>query len=165
MFWLPPRASAPLAFMACSALGCGSSDEDPPGAATPTVSCVGDPRLDSYSGELDKAGERGLLSFRFFNLEPSPPARGNNTFHVEVRDAAGAEMQGDLRVDSTMPDHGHGTSVEPVITPDPALGSFTVEPLYLFMPGVWRLRFSAFDDATASAPLLDSVVLHFCVEG
>jgi hypothetical protein len=165
MFRLPSRAGALLAFMAYCATGCGSAEEEAPSPPTPTVSCVDDPRLDSYSGELDKSGELGLLSFRFFDLEPSPPAKGNNTFHLQVSDAAGASMQCDLRVDSRMPDHGHGTSVEPVITPDPALGSFTIRPLYLFMPGVWRLEFSAFDDATGSAPMLDRAVLHFCVEG
>lgn len=166
MSLLPPRAGALLAFMAYLATGCGSADEDDaPISPTPSVSCVRDARLDSYSGELDKSGELGLLSFRFFDLEPSPPAKGNNTFHVHVSDAAGAAMQGDLRVDLRMPDHGHGTSIEPVITPDAAPGTFTIRPLYLFMPGVWRLEFSAFDDATELAPMLDSTVLHFCVEG
>jgi hypothetical protein len=162
---LPPHTGGLLAFVAYCATGCGSAEEAAPTPPAPTVSCVGDPRLDSSTDELDKSGELGLLSFRFFDLEPSPPAKGNNTFHVQVTDAAGASIQCDLRVDSRMPDHGHGTSVEPVITSDPSLGTFTIRPLYLFMPGVWRLTFSAFDDATESAPMLDRAVLHFCVEG
>jgi hypothetical protein len=165
---LPPCGSL-LALVAIST-GCiacgGSGDEQPAPAPAPTVSCEADPRLDSYAGELDKSGQLGVLSFRFFDLAPSPPAKGNNTFHVQVSDAAGDLMQGDLRVDLRMPDHGHGTSVEPAISLDPALGTYTVTPLYLFMPGVWRLEFEAF--AGASMPgesMIDSVVLHFCVEG
>jgi YtkA-like len=164
MFRLMPRAGALLAFIIGSA-GCGGSgDDDASAAPAPSVSCLADPRLDSYTGELDKAGELGLLSFRFFNLSPSPPAKGSNTFHVQISDAAGAPMQGELRVELFMPDHGHGTSVEPVISPDAAPGSYTVQPLYLFMPGVWRLTFQAFGDPADNA-MLDDVVLHFCVEG
>jgi len=164
MFRLPTRRGALLAFMACSA-GCGGSDETPaPSIPAPTVSCTADARLDSYTGELDKAGEQGTLSFRFFDLEPAPPAKGSNTFHVQVTDSGGP-MQGDLRVDLRMPDHGHGTSVEPVITLDPAVSTYTVKPLYLFMPGVWRLDFEVYGSDAEDAPLLDSVALHFCVEG
>jgi hypothetical protein len=164
MLRLLPRAGALLAFMVGSA-GCGGSgDEATPSAPAPTVSCMADPRLDGVAGELDKSGELGLFSFRFFDLSPSPPAKGTNTFHVQVRDAAGAPMQGDLQVELYMPDHGHGTSIEPRITPEAAPGTYTVTPLYLFMPGVWRLTFQAFADDGDDA-LLDDAVLHVCVEG
>jgi hypothetical protein len=170
MFRFLLRNGALLVFIA-SAVGCGGSDgAQGPIDSTPTVSCAMDPRLDSYMDEVDKSGERGLISFRFFDLEPSPPAKGNNTFHVQMHDAAGDPMLPDLRVDLRMPDHGHGTSVEPVISADPALESYTVAPLYLFMPGVWRLAFEAFvspapDTDPPDDTMLDRVVLHFCVEG
>jgi hypothetical protein len=127
------------------------------------VSCTDDPRLDAYAGELDKAGELGVLAFRFFDLDPTPPAKGLNTFHVQV--TGGDAMPGQLRVDLRMPDHGHGTSVEPSISADAAPGTYTVRQLFLFMPGVWRLEFEALDAPGDGAAMLDSVVLHFCVEG
>jgi hypothetical protein len=165
MFRLLSRAAALLAFIAGSA-GCGGSgDDETPTPPSPTVSCTADPRLDSVASEIDKSGALGALSFRFFDLEPSPPAKGSNTFHVQVSDAAGALMQGGLHVDLRMPDHGHGTSVEPVITLDPALGTYTVTPLFLFMPGVWRLEFESFAGSADDDSMLDSVVLHFCIEG
>jgi len=144
--------------------GCGGGEDADQGPEA-TVSCTEDPRLDTYAGELDKPGELGVLSFRFSDLSPTPPAKGSNTFHVQVSDASGAIMQGALDVDLRMPDHGHGTSVEPVISFDAAVGQYTVSPLFLFMPGVWRIEFSAFSGTDDTSPELDRVVLHFCVEG
>jgi hypothetical protein len=154
---------AAIAFMLHLA-GCGGEDatNDDEGA---TVSCTADPRLDSYTGELSKSGELGVLSFRFSDLDPAPPARGNNTFYVQVNDAAGQTMQGALEVNPRMPDHGHGTSVEPVATFDPALGRYEVRPLYLFMPGVWRIEFDVYAASASGAAVLDRVALHFCIEG
>ena len=39
-----------------------------------------------------------------------------------------------------MPDHGHGTSVNATVSANPD-GTYTVAPLYFFMPGVWRITF------------------------
>jgi hypothetical protein len=161
----PSAAIASLAVMACFA-GCEGSGEEAPGAdASGTVSCDADPRLDGYSGELDKAGELGVLSFRFFDLDPAPPAKGLNTFHVQVTGVAGDVRPGQLRVDLQMPDHGHGTSVEPIIGADAAPATYTVRQLFLFMPGVWRIEFEALDSPGEDATMLDRVALHFCVEG
>lgn len=112
---------------------------------------------------MDKPGELGVLSFQFSDLEPAPPAKGSNTFHVRVSDASGALVEGELGVALRMPDHGHGTSVKPVVS-DTAIGTYTVTPLYLFMAGVWRIEFDAYAGADVSQPV-DSVALHFCVEG
>jgi hypothetical protein len=157
-----PAVIASIAFMAGS-VACGGSDEDAPSDdPSASVSCTADPRLDPYAGELDKAGELGVLSFRFFELDPAPPAKGLNTFHVQV---TGDVMPSQLQVDLRMPDHGHGTSIEPIISSDATPGTYTVRQLFLFMPGVWRLEFEALDAAGEDASMLDNVVLHFCVEG
>ncbi|HTV24615.1 MAG TPA: hypothetical protein VMG12_38250 [Polyangiaceae bacterium] len=148
--------------MAGSAACGGSGDDAPSNDPSATVSCTDDPRLDAYAGELDKAGELGVLSFRFFDLDPTPPAKGLNTFHVQV---TGDVMPNGLDVDLRMPDHGHGTSIVPIISSDATPGMYTVRQLFLFMPGVWRLEFEALDAADDDASMLDNVVLHFCVEG
>lgn len=164
MFRFRPAAVISLAFMAGSA-GCGGSNDDAPtNEPSSTVSCTADPRLDAYAGELAKAGDLGVLSFRFFDLDPAPPARGLNTFHVQVSSAGDEVTPDQLEVDLRMPDHGHGTSVVPVISADAAPGTYTVRQLFLFMPGVWRLDFEALG-AGDDASMLDSVTLHFCVEG
>lgn len=166
------RLGCPLAFLALIALpGCGSGGDDGAGAAPEgsSVSCTSDPRLDAYAGGLEKTGELGNLTFRFSDFNPAQPSRGNNTFHVELLDASGVALGGALGdpgqvavgVDLFMPDHGHGTSVEPVVTFE--AGRYTLAPLYLFMPGVWRVELDA--QAAETNTALDRVTLHFCVEG
>lgn len=161
-----------LAAASGAAVSCGSADEgdgsvDKSVLPAGTVSCAEDERIDTYTANLDKPGALGVLSFRFSDLTPAPPAKGANTFHVRVTDASGANMQGDLHVALTMPDHGHGTQVKPVVSFDAASGEYTVTPLYLFMAGVWRIEFDAYAgsaDAPAATPL-DRAVLYFCIEG
>jgi len=133
-------------------------------AGDDTVSCRDDPRLDVYTDNMDKPGELGVLTFRFSDFEPAPPAKGSNTFHVQASDANGLSVTGSLGVGLTMPDHGHGTSVKPLVTLDAATSTYSVTPLYLFMPGVWRIEFDAAPVGSESMPL-DRVTLHFCVEG
>lgn len=129
-----------------------------------TVACSEDPRLDDYVA-LDKHGELGVLSFRLSAVEPAPPAKGNNSFQLAIHDATGAPIEGDLHVDLKMPDHGHGTSVKPVIGFDPQTEQYTVSPLYLFMPGVWRIQLEAYSGSAAGAPPLDRTALYFCIQG
>jgi hypothetical protein len=129
-----------------------------------TVDCSADPRLGDYVG-LDKNGELGVLSFRLAEAEPAPPAKGNNTFHLQISDASGLPLAGDLRVDLRMPDHGHGTSVKPRISFDAESGEYTITPLFLFMPGVWRVQLEAYDAATTGAVPLDRTALFFCIQG
>jgi hypothetical protein len=160
------------ALIAPALVACGSSgkaDGMDPNVTDPnaddTVSCADDPRVDTYTANMEKPGELGQLSFRFSGLEPAPPAKGNNTFHVHVTDATGAAMTGGLSVSLVMPDHGHGTSVKPVVTLDPSGSGYTITPLYLFMAGVWRLEFDAYAGDVGSTPVLDRAIVNFCIEG
>lgn len=156
-------AVAAAAAFTLQGAACGGDEPGSPGGES--VSCTADARVDGYTGALEKPGELGVLSFRFSDLEPAPPARGNNTFHVQVSDAAGGAPEVALEVDLRMPDHGHGTSVEPRVTAGETPGRYTVSPLYLFMPGVWRIEFDAYASAAEGSPALDRVTLHFCIEG
>lgn len=162
---LPLRAAlVALAFVGGPACSDDAGDTAGMGGGSNTVSCTDDPRLDVYTDNMEKQGELGALSFRFSDFEPAPPAKGSNTFHVQVKNSAGNVLTHGLAVSSIMPDHGHGTSIEPVIKLDAASGVYSVAPLYLFMPGVWRITFDA-AAAQGDAAVLDRVALHFCVEG
>jgi hypothetical protein len=148
-------------------LGACSGDSTDPNAGSSlegTVSCEQDPRVDAYQN-LAKAGDLGVLSFRLAQAEPAPPAKGNNSFQLDISDASGTPIDGALKVDLKMPDHGHGTSVKPKISFDPATNEWTVDPLYLFMPGVWRIQLEAYEGASTAGAPLDRTALFFCIEG
>ncbi len=94
------------------------------------------------------------------DASPAPPARGTNTWTLKVTDAQGNSIPGAIiTAKPFMPDHGHGSSVQPVITANPD-GTFGVTPLYLFMPGLWQVTFTV-KTATTS----DDVVFSFCIAG
>lgn len=71
---------------------------------------------------------------------PQPPERGLNEAKLTLTGAAGQPLDGlMLTVTPWMPQHGHGTSVSPTVTPN-GNGTWTVSNLYLAMPGQWQLR-------------------------
>ncbi|MEY2933274.1 MAG: hypothetical protein RL033_4023 [Pseudomonadota bacterium] len=135
------------------------TDENGQPLPTGAVDCANDARLGNYV-DVDTMGELGVLSFRLEQVMPAPPARGTNTFQLQIHDTAGTPMVGELRVELRMPDHGHGTSVRPRISAGPD-GQYTIEQLYLFMPGVWRIGL----DARDAGATIDRKALFFCIEG
>jgi hypothetical protein len=170
-----PRLLCLLSVVAVvSSAGCGGTTSAPGadagaaggegGALSGDVSCSDDARVDTYTAELAKVGDHGLLGFELVESDPAPPAKGPNTWTVAVTDADGIPMTGTLAVDLFMPDHGHGTSVPPVVSFDDASGHFTVKPVYLFMPGVWRITLDYYADPADEKPL-DAAAFYFCIEG
>jgi hypothetical protein len=167
--FLPAWALLPLALSSCSGSG-GSSVASAVGPDGQTltqtsVSCQDDPRVATYHPPMETQGELGILSFRFPELDPSPPAKGSNTFHLQISDASGAPITGDLGVNLLMPDHGHGTSVVPSVSFDASTNEYTVTPLYLFMAGVWRIQFDAYAGSQSDGAALDRATVYFCIEG
>jgi hypothetical protein len=176
-----PRRAVEIA-LACATLvgaasaGCASRDDahdagvpaaagGEGGALAGAVSCLDDPRIDSYGAGLAKPGANGALTFVLQASDPAPPAKGANLFTVVVNDAEGAPQDGVLTVDLFMPDHGHGTSVPPAVSLDEASGTYMIDPVYLFMPGVWRIELGYSASSSAGAEPIDHVALYFCVEG
>ncbi len=150
-----------LGCVACSDEGAPASPEPGDGNELPagSVDCTADPRLEGDVG-VDAMGELGVLSFRLEQLAPSPPARGTNIFQLHIQDTSGAPMLGELRVDPRMPDHGHGTSIRPRVVAGES-GQYTIEQLYLFMAGIWRIEVEARTDGVA----LDRKAFFFCIQG
>jgi hypothetical protein len=129
------------------------------------VSCVDDTRVDHYTANLKKPGQKGVYTFQLSQSDPAPPSKGSNTFVLKVTSADNMAVAGDLRVSLKMPDHGHGTSIKPVVSFDGASGSYTVKPLYLFMAGVWRIQFDVYAGDPDAGPPTDTVAFLFCIQG
>jgi len=121
---------------------CGGEPVPPAGP----VSFAADPdqMLTSDSGALH-------VAVRF---SPHPPAVGSEAVQLSFTDASGASVSGlAVSVVPWMPAHGHGTSVDPIVT-EMAPGTFVATSVYLFMPGSWELRMTtsgAVDDTAKAA--------------
>ncbi len=149
-----------IGFLTVTACSGGSSATADAVSDTGLVSCVHDPRVTPYQDgwkafSADKSVQVTLLS-----ADPKPPIHGTNHWHVRISDEKGKDLL-DLPVDVSpfMPDHGHPASVLPTMTTQTD-GSWNVEPLELFMAGVWRVTFHVHVGA-----IVQDVEFVLCVEG
>jgi hypothetical protein len=151
-------------FCAVSLAACGSSTP-PPAVVTPTdagfIDCTTDPRVLQYAPNLTVTSASGALDFILLNSNPAPPAAETNVWAMKITNSSGVS-QPDVTANVVpfMPDMGHGTSIVPSMTSN-GDGTYAVQPLYLFMAGVWTITFTT---VPASGPS-DSAVFFFCVEG
>jgi hypothetical protein len=129
--------------------------------------CANDPRADAYKAGMQKPSENGNLLVTLLESQPGPPAIGNNSWTIAVQDAvapdSGSAERNDLSISAVpwMPDHGHGTSIVPTVTPKGSDGQYTINPLYLFMAGLWQVTLHM--SATGPAQVTDQVVFSFCL--
>ena len=135
---LPALAPAALALAMTACDGAPALPEVP--ASFPAVALA---TVDSAAGALH-------IELR---SAPEPLVRGQNVGQIRVTDGSGQPVDGlTLALLPWMPSHGHGTSVQPAISPAGA-GVFIANPLYLFMAGQWELRMTfeggVHDTATA----------------
>ena len=94
---------------------------------------------------------------------PIPSAEiGLDTFVVAVTDAASG-MPAAVTLTAqrpTMPRHGHGAPIDPVVTPgDP--GTFTISMLKFIMGGYWELKL----DLQPAMGAADRVTFSICIPG
>ncbi len=134
-----------------------------------TVECTGS-GIDTYAPGLQKKSTSGAYSFELVSTTPSPPAVNDNSFVVHIADQSGAAQTGTLTAALDMPQHGHSSPKTPVVSFDAASGNFTLDPMDLFMVGLWRITFSFTPtDATGAAgasdaSASDTAVFQFCIE-
>lgn len=152
---------ATVAVTACS----GGDDGASPGTSGTAVSsgttsaCATDTRKDIYTAGLAKTS--GALSVKLMDATPAPPAKQSNALTFVVTDAAGKAVDGaTLSVTPFMPDHGHGSSVKPTVTPMGG-GTYDVANVYLPMPGLWRLTVTVQMPNVAA----QDVAFSFCIDG
>lgn len=151
-----------------ASIGCSSTDTP---ASTPNdagavvdeasaITCTNDSRANTFAANLEKVGQGGVYRFVLVSSDPSPPVRGTNRWTVRINDAAGAPVTGSvIEISSFMPDHGHASSVKASSTEQPD-HSYVIEPLYLFMPGLWQITLKA-----TTGTVVDSAVFTFCIQG
>ena len=133
------------AVSALSGSGCGSGASSPQGPQGSSLTsdasfltCATDTRAMPYQPGLSFASVAGTYTVKLLASVPGPPVKGNNTWTLEVDDAAGAPADG-LAVSASgyMPDHMHGTT--PMVVTAAGAGTYTVAPVYLYMSGFWQV--------------------------
>lgn len=139
---------------------CGADDGDD----EEPVDCSMVTGTDMFHVDLEKAGASGLLDFKMKSATPAPPARGDNSWVFQISTmssgVAGTPLDGaTLQVTPFMPSHQHGSPIQVGVTPMTDPGTYKLEPVNLWMPGVWETTIRATSGTTT-----DSVVYKFCIE-
>jgi hypothetical protein len=136
---------------------CGADDGE-----EPDVDCTKVTGADTFVVGLQKTGQGGALDFKLMSSTPAPPARGDNTWVVQINSTASgaAPLEGaQLQVTPFMPAHQHGSPIQVQVAAMPDAGQYKLEPVNLWMPGVWETTIRATAGATT-----DSAVYKFCIE-
>jgi hypothetical protein len=147
-----------LATGACSDHG----DDDDHGMS---YNCAEETRADEFVIGLAKPGEMGVYEFKLLSSDPAPPARGDNTWLVEINTMAApvAPVSGaTLRATPFMPDHDHGSGKSVLVTPMTAAGQYQLTPVNLWMPGLWEVTIQA-ETTVGSGKQQDRAVFRFCL--
>jgi hypothetical protein len=138
---------------------------DPAATAGATGSKVGCSARegDVYVAGMKKPGAAGRFDFTLLSSTPAPPALEYNQFVVQVSHADGSAVAAELGVVLEMPEHGHRSPTPPEISFDAESSAFLLDPMDLFMVGLWRITFS-FQGALDDARVADSAVFEFCID-
>jgi len=150
------RYALVLAGLLCACTSNNSADDD-----QAPVDCSMQ-TADTFVVGLDHKGESGLLDFQLMSADPAPPARGNNTWVVQIMSMnAGVDATpldgAAITVTPYMPAHQHGTPVIASVTPTGTPGQYTLSPVNLWMPGVWQTTIAV------TTPTKDQAVFSFCL--
>lgn len=121
--------------------------------------CDVETRDDEFVIGLSKSG--ALVRATFVSSDPAPPIKGDNSWVIDFTDLDGAPLS-DLTMVAVpmMPDHGHGTPVNAVVTALAEPGRYEITPVNLFMTGYWETTI----DITLTGGEQDSLMFGFCVE-
>lgn len=140
---------------------CGSSDGGPD--ASDMVDCSTIQGTDTFRVGLEHQGANGAVDFQMMSADPAPPARGDNTWEIQLNTMSsgvvGSPLDGaTINVTPFMPAHQHGTPVQVQVTPAGDPGQYTLSPVNLWMPGVWETTIDVSSGSTT-----DHAVYKFCI--
>jgi len=138
--------------------GCSSEEGGTTSNSSAATGCAADGRKDVYAAGMSKPA--GALTVKLVEAVPGPPIKGMNVIRLDVRDAAGAPVDGaTITVTPFMPDHAHGSARKTVVKPAGG-GIYEVTDIWLAMAGLWRLTVTVqANGSTADA------VFQFCLDG
>jgi hypothetical protein len=121
--------------------------------------CAVETRDDAFAIGLSKSGS--LVRATFVSSDPAPPIKGDNSWVLDFTDLDGAPLT-DLSMVAIpmMPDHGHGTPINAIVTALDEPGRYEITPVNLFMTGYWAITI----DVTLTGGEQDSLMFGFCVE-
>ena len=147
----------PTLLLACGDDGSGAS----PDAMLAEQNCATDDRAPTFEIGLQVSGTAGY-TLTLEAATPMPAARGDNAWTVSVTDGGGSPATGLVfAVDPQMPDHGHGTPITAVATETATQGTYTVDPINLWMPGYWTIEMALSN--TGGSPV-DTATFQVCVD-
>jgi hypothetical protein len=156
------RLISTFGFVSLALVGCGQSGNT---TADAPVDCALETRADPWGIPMDHHGAAGMLDFQLVSATPAPPARGNNTWLIQVssmsNDVVGAPMTGaaaGMTATTYMPDHGHYGALQAVITETATAGQYQIDPVNMWMPGYWEDTI-----AVTSGGVTDQAVFKICV--
>jgi hypothetical protein len=125
-----------------------------------TYDCEKETRDDEFVIGLTKPGANSRLEFKLLSSDPAPPSRGDNTMVLQLSTMAAPVMPvsgASMSVTPFMPDHEHTSGKAVKITPLADPGQYQLEPVNLFMPGLWEITVEV-DGANS-----DLAVFRFCL--
>ncbi len=153
------------AAVACSSSSNGAGSASDAGAESAVVGCGGDSRAQAYAAGMGQKGESGTFRFELLSATPEPVTPDTQSWVLRITDAAGKPVT-DATFPATpsspdprpwMPMHGHGTSLVTVTNHQD--GTYTLSPLYMYMPGLWET-----DIAVTSGGKSDATKFFFCLQ-
>lgn len=152
-------------FIACSSSSTSSSSGSSSGGGDDAgddgvTSCTSDSRAETYAAGMKQTGTSGQFEFVLEKSVPTPQSAGSSlTWTLQILDKSGKPVESATFpvLHPWMPLHGHGTS-QVMVTPG-SNGTYTLSPLYFYMPGLWET------DITAQAGTVkDSTSFYFCMQ-
>ena len=153
-----------IAASALAATACASNHSDDghqqTGQEGEVIACDGSE--DAYTAE--RTGQAGNLAVSLVEARPDPHIgsdEARNYLRVQVTDGDGAAMS-DVEFTTvepwTLSHDGHGTPLEPVVTPVGMDGLYEIDDLNYLHAGKWELRLSL-----AAGGVTDDVTFELCI--
>ena len=156
----PGKVTLAIALMLA---GCGGNetggDEGSSGSPAMDETCENEPQAAVYTAGMSMVGEQGV-TVALLDADPAPPQYGDNTWTLEVKNAAGEPLIGaTVTLDPIMVAHGHGPPVNAEVT-DNQDGTYVASPVHFNMLGLWATGISI----EAEGQPTDTVSFAFCIE-